>query len=286
MSGAEIARVSERALLVRFHDVELDLSVAKAQALGLEAKKLEAERQRIERLSLKGKDQDEAPLAQELWSAAKGEDESRAKDQRLSLKGKDEGRTSLRRVVLGAGSLLVELHAQAGAGEIERFAERLGSLVKSVEREFGLAGAPTAASVGYEHRVAAKFGGDDGPDLAAVAVEAGLSVERVVELVCRAELRVAFVGFAPGFPYLIGLPRELEVARLASPRARVPAGSIAIAGPFAGVYPSATPGGWRLLGRLADGEAPLFDPLRSPPARFAAGDRVRFVDATGESAPE
>jgi hypothetical protein len=90
-------------------------------------------------------------------------------------------------------------------------------------------------------------------------------------------LSCAVLGFSPGFPYLIGLPRELEVERLPSPRPRVPAGSVAIAGPFAGVYPSATPGGWRLLGRLGEREAPLFDPRRDPPARFAPGDRVRFV---------
>ncbi|MNC95085.1 Kinase A inhibitor [compost metagenome] len=64
------------------------------------------------------------------------------------------------------------------------------------------------------------------------------------------------------------------MARLATPRPAVPAGSVAIAGPFAGVYPSATPGGWRLLGRT---DEPLFDPAATPPARFAAGDRVRFV---------
>ena len=114
----------------------------------------------------------------------------------------------------------------------------------------------------------------DGPDLAEVAADAGATVSAVVEQLCRAELQVAFVGFAPGFPYLVGLPPELaSVRRRTSPRPTVPAGSVAVGGGFASVYPRATPGGWKLLGRTG---ARLFDPAQPPYALLRPGDRVRF----------
>ena len=82
------------------------------------------------------------------------------------------------------------------------------------------------------------------------------------------------LGFAPGFPYLLGLDPRLATPRLASPRQRVEAGSVGIGGEQAGIYPRLGPGGWRILGRT---DARLFDPARAPPALLAAGDRVRFV---------
>lgn len=114
----------------------------------------------------------------------------------------------------------------------------------------------------------------DGPDLVEVATRTGLSEDEVVRRHAAATYTVAFVGFAPGFPYLVGLPRELELPRLPAPRPRVPRGSVAIAGRFAGIYPFETPGGWNLLGTT---DAALFDAHRSPPALLAAGDVVRFV---------
>lgn len=122
--------------------------------------------------------------------------------------------------------------------------------------------------------VPVRYGGDDGPDLADVARLSGLSPDELVARHAAAPYRVAFLGFAPGFPYLTGLPRELHVPRLASPRTRVPAGSVAIAGAQAGIYPSPSPGGWRLLGRT---DLALYTPDDDPPARLAPGDRVRFV---------
>jgi KipI family sensor histidine kinase inhibitor len=113
----------------------------------------------------------------------------------------------------------------------------------------------------------------DGPDLALAADTAGLSVPDLVELHSGAEYTVAFTGFAPGFGYLVGLPDALVQARLDHPRTSVPAGSVAIAGEFTGVYPRSSPGGWRLLGRT---ELELFDPNREPPALLVPGDRVRF----------
>jgi KipI family sensor histidine kinase inhibitor len=113
----------------------------------------------------------------------------------------------------------------------------------------------------------------DGEDLDLVARDAGLSAEAVVELHTGAVYTVAFTGFAPGFGYLTGLPEPLRQPRLESPRTRVPAGSVGLAGEFTGVYPRESPGGWRLLGHTS---ATLFDPHADPPALFAPGDRVRF----------
>lgn len=112
----------------------------------------------------------------------------------------------------------------------------------------------------------------DGADLEEVARACKLDPASVVELHSRAQYTVLFLGFQPGFAYLGGLPRELEVARLPSPRARVPANAVAIAGPYAGVYPFASPGGWRILGTATD--LALFDTERG--ALLRPGDRVRF----------
>jgi KipI family sensor histidine kinase inhibitor len=125
-----------------------------------------------------------------------------------------------------------------------------------------------------QHTIAVRYGGHDGPDLERIAAAAGLTRERVIELHAGAEYTVAALGFAPGFAYLDSLPTELRVPRRDSPRPRVPAGSVAIAGGQTAIYPHATPGGWHLIGRT---DACLFDPKRTPPNLFSPGDRVRFV---------
>lgn len=118
----------------------------------------------------------------------------------------------------------------------------------------------------------------DGADLAEVASLTGLSVERVVAAHTGTAWTAAFGGFAPGFAYLSGGDRRLEVPRLDSPRAAVPAGSVALAGGFSAVYPAASPGGWRLLGRTA---SVIWDETRDPPALIAPGDTVRFRAVRG-----
>lgn len=123
----------------------------------------------------------------------------------------------------------------------------------------------------------------DGADLADVARLAGLSEDEVVTRHTAAEYTVAFLGFAPGFPYLLGLDPALHVPRLDTPRSRVPAGSVGLAGEQTGIYTTATPGGWRLLGRTL---VRLFDAGRSPPALLAPGDRVRFAVATAPVAAD
>jgi KipI family sensor histidine kinase inhibitor len=114
----------------------------------------------------------------------------------------------------------------------------------------------------------------DGPDLAEVARLAGMTVSQVIEAHSRADYTVGWLGFSPGFGYLTGLDQRLAgVPRLASPRLSVPAGSVAIAGGMTAVYPSGSPGGWRLIGRTA---ARMWDPARDPPSLLAPGRRVRF----------
>lgn len=114
----------------------------------------------------------------------------------------------------------------------------------------------------------------DGPDLDEVARLTGLSREEVVARHTGAEHVAAFLGFQPGFAYLTGGDELLHVPRREVPRTQVPGGTVAIAGPYSGVYPRDSPGGWRLLGSTA---AAMFDPAREPPALLAPGDRVRFV---------
>ncbi|MDI3406542.1 5-oxoprolinase subunit PxpB [Streptomyces cavernicola] len=116
----------------------------------------------------------------------------------------------------------------------------------------------------------------DGPDLADVAALWGVAVDEVARIHAEAEFRVAFCGFAPGFGYLTGLPERYAVPRRATPRTSVPAGSVALAGPYTGVYPRSSPGGWQLIGST---DAVLWDHARVPAALLSPGTRVRFVPA-------
>jgi KipI family sensor histidine kinase inhibitor len=101
--------------------------------------------------------------------------------------------------------------------------------------------------------------------------------DEVVATHTSTEFVVAFCGFAPGFAYCSGLPENLSVPRLDSPRTKVPAGSVGLAGPYTGVYPTPSPGGWQLIGRT---ELVLWDVDRDPPATLAPGTGVRFTVAS------
>lgn len=114
----------------------------------------------------------------------------------------------------------------------------------------------------------------DGPDLAAVAELLGIDEADVVALHSNGAYTVGFIGFAPGFAYLVGGDPQLHVPRREAPRVRVPKGSVAIAGPYSGIYPREGPGGWQLIGRTS---FEPFDPKRDRPAALLPGDRVRFV---------
>ncbi|MCP5452492.1 MAG: 5-oxoprolinase subunit PxpB [Spirochaetaceae bacterium] len=122
-------------------------------------------------------------------------------------------------------------------------------------------------------RVPVAYGGDAGPDLASIAAEAGLSADAVAAVHRGRDYPVYMLGFAPGFPYLGGVDERIASGRLATPRARIPAGSVGIAGRQTGVYPFDSPGGWKLIGRTP---MRLFDARKEPPAIIRPGDLVRF----------
>jgi KipI family sensor histidine kinase inhibitor len=117
------------------------------------------------------------------------------------------------------------------------------------------------------------YGGDYGPDLNDVARMHGMTPEQVIELHSSLSYIVYFLGFAPGFAYLGGLPDALASPRLETPRAKVPEGSVGIGGNQTGVYPLSTPGGWKLIGRTP---VAMFSPDRKPLNLLQIGDHVRF----------
>jgi KipI family sensor histidine kinase inhibitor len=121
----------------------------------------------------------------------------------------------------------------------------------------------------------------DGPDLEELSTLTGLTAAELVRRHVEPEYVVAFCGFAPGFAYLTGLDPVLRLPRRATPRTRVPAGSVAVADEFTGVYPAESPGGWHLLGRT---DAVLWDLRHDPPALLAPGTRVRFEAVGGAEA--
>ncbi|GAB7534379.1 5-oxoprolinase subunit PxpB [Burkholderia sp. 3C] len=133
--------------------------------------------------------------------------------------------------------------------------------------------ADPAAAPGREVEIPVIYGGEAGPDLAAVAAHTGLAPREVAERHAAGDYVVFFLGFQPGFAYLGGLDAALHTPRRTVPRIEVPAGSVGIGGTQTGIYPASAPGGWQLIGRTA---LALFDPARTPPTLLQPGDRVRF----------
>lgn len=123
------------------------------------------------------------------------------------------------------------------------------------------------------------YGGEFGPDLEEVAQRTGLAPDEVVRRHAAVDFLVYVIGFAPGFPYMGGLPEELAMPRRATPRTKVPPGSVGIINDQTCIYPLATPGGWNLIGRTP---TKMFRPRQDPPAFLQAGDRVRFRGITPE----
>jgi KipI family sensor histidine kinase inhibitor len=185
-------------------------------------------------------------------------------------------------VVPAARTVLVRFSGPAAA------ARAAGGVAEAAERAAAASGArPEAGARGsVEARRAAGAVVElpvryDGPDLAEVAALTGLTEAEVVRRHAAATYTVAFGGFMPGFAYLTGLDPVLHVPRRATPRERVPAGAVAVAGEYAAVYPASTPGGWRLLGTC---DVPLFHVDHDPPALLRPGARVRFVPVPGDPA--
>ena len=170
----------------------------------------------------------------------------------------------LREFTMGYATVLLELEGD------EQTAARWGRRVLPALMEEWRrpdAGAPAARTV----EIPVVY---DGEDLVAVARQTGLDEREVVARHCGRDYRVWLLGFAPGFPYLGVLDEALHLPRRATPRARIAAGSVAIAGGQTGIYPSESAGGWHILGRTA---ATLFDPRAAEPFLLRAGDTVRFV---------
>ncbi len=171
--------------------------------------------------------------------------------------------------VAGWETVLVHL-ASTHASTHARMRTRITELVRE---ELAKGGAPRDAEISVRlHEVLVHY---DGPDLVEVASACGLSVDEVIRLHADTTYVVAMVGFLPGFAYLQSVEPRLRLPRRATPRVRVPAGSVAIAEDMTAIYPMESPGGWHLLGRAMDVRP--FDAGRSPPSLFLSGDRVRFV---------
>jgi len=153
----------------------------------------------------------------------------------------------------------------------------LAALERAVHEEARQMPAIVAIPDTPPHRIPVRYGGDDGPDLEAVAEFAGCTPEDVIARHSRAIYRVYMIGFVPGFCYMGRVDRSIAAPRRRVPRERVPAGSVGIAGEQTGVYPIATPGGWQLIGRT---DAVMFDAARTPPSLLQPGELVQFVAVT------
>jgi KipI family sensor histidine kinase inhibitor len=148
------------------------------------------------------------------------------------------------------------------------------SAVREALRKMESVELPTPRTV----EVPVRYGGADGPDLEDVARLHKIPADEVVRIHSAADYLVYFLGFSPGFPYLGGMPLEIATPRLGTPRRHVPAGSVGIGGDQTGIYPVASPGGWRIIGRTP---LEIFRADRDPPTLLRMGDHVRFIPAAG-----
>lgn len=129
----------------------------------------------------------------------------------------------------------------------------------------------------FVYEIPVCYGGTFGPDLSYVAEHAGITEEEVIRLHTAPDYRIYMLGFLPGFPYLGGLNDHIRTPRLETPRLKIPAGSVGIAGGQTGIYPMESPGGWQLIGRTP---VKVYDPNRKQPVLYRAGDRLKFIPVT------
>lgn len=210
-------------------------------------------------------------LADDAWLLHFGtdtppiDDATNARVHRIAARIRADAPAWLRDLVPAYASLAVFFDPDAiDAGTVERWLDAR------------LAGddGTTAATAPRCIEIPVVYGGDFGEDLDSAAQELGITADALAARHAAGTYTVAMIGFAPGFPYLSGLDPALALPRLVTPRTRVPAGSVAIGGAQTGLYPRASPGGWRLIGRTP---LRLFDPMRASPSLLVPGDRVRFV---------
>jgi len=182
----------------------------------------------------------------------------------------------LREVVPAYASLAV--FVEGTDGDAEALADARDWLLAQVDAPASTAASPDATREAAIIDVPVCYAPEYAPDLNALVAHAGLSRDAAIERHAGGDYRVAMIGFAPGFPYLIGLDPALAMPRLSTPRTRVPAGSVAIGGAQTGIYPRGSPGGWHVIGRTP---LTLFNAGTIPPALLLPGQRVRFraIDA-------
>ncbi len=164
-----------------------------------------------------------------------------------------------------AGIRVVEVQVDLATSDVDRFRTRAEKCLDAADTFDETRPA--------EHRIAICYGGSDGPDFEAVCNRLGISADEFIRRHSTAVYSVAMLGFTPGFAYLDGMPQDLSVPRRASPRTRLPAGSVGIAAGRTGIYALDGPGGWQIVGRTTQ---TLFDRDADEPFLLAPGDTVRF----------
>jgi KipI family sensor histidine kinase inhibitor len=193
----------------------------------------------------------------------------------------DQRAPGLLDVVVGARSLLLVAASSGDLAGVRAEASRLLGGAGARQPSAGSGAADPDDTFGTDVEVVEVQVHYDGPDLPDVAALTGLSPQEVVAAHTGRVWRVGFSGFAPGFAYLVDGDPRLDVPRRSTPRTRVPAGSVGLAGEFSGIYPRSSPGGWQLIGHT---EQVLWDLDRDPPAPLRPGLRVQFVDVNSVDA--
>lgn len=218
-------------------------------------------------------------MSQQLWQLAPmgetalliecNQPDAQANQAVLALKSAIEQQpiAGISLIIAGIASLVI--HYQASQISYQQLIYQLEQQIAQIDLQQQTAWQPQRII-----NIPVIYGGEHGPDLKSSAAELGISPKALIAAHCGQIYRVMMIGFAPGFPYIGPLPPQLNIPRRASPRAAVPAGSVAIAAGLTGIYPTQLPGGWHILGRTP---LQLFQATQQPPSLLTAGDGVQFV---------